>query len=65
MADCIDILKTNLMGIVNSEQKDEIQDILSLEIEIPPTGTFDIDEDVDSFNIDDYMTEETRKRLGL
>ena len=64
MADCIDILKTNLMNIAD-DQKDEIQDILSLEIEIPPTGTFDIDEDVDSFNIDDYMTDETRKRLGL
>lgn len=64
MADCIDILKTNLMSIAD-DQKDEIQDILSLEIEIPPTGTFDIDEDVDSFNIDDYMTDETRKRLGL
>lgn len=65
MADCIDILKTNLMGIADSDQRDELQDILSLEIEIPPTGVFDVDEDVDSFNIDDYMTDETRKRLGL
>lgn len=61
--DCIDILKNNLLEIADSDDRPELQEIFSREIEIPVTGEYNVEEDPYSYRIDDYMTEETRKIL--
>ena len=66
---CTDILKDNLMEIANAEQKEELQELFSKEIEIPPSGCFDVDSDPDYITLDtlfnDYMNEDDRKEIGL
>lgn len=67
--DCIDILKENLWAMASADQRQDIQDILSREIEIPPSGKYDIDQDPDYIDLDtlisEYMTEEDKKDIGL
>lgn len=67
MGDCIQILKDNLMAISDSSQREELQEIFAKEIEIPVSGCYDVDsdEDNDYYLIDDYITDETKKELGL
>lgn len=67
--DCTDILKENMMKLVSSsDQRDELQEIFSKEIEIPPTNEFDISKADDDFItledlIDNYFTEEDKKEI--
>ena len=61
--DCISVLKNNLLELADSDERDELQEIFSREIEIPQSNCFNVDEDPYSYRIDDYMTEETRKIL--
>ena len=69
MKDCIDILKENMMKLTTSEeQRTELQEIFSKEIEIPPTGTFDVNKADDDFItledlIENYFTEEDKKDI--
>lgn len=79
--DCIDILKNKMLELSNEEEKQELQEIFSREIEIPQSKCFDIENDttkyeedlndsfncgpIDSFLIDDYLTDEARIKLGL
>lgn len=55
MTACLDKLTKNLMNIANAEEKEDIQKILAQEIEIPTTGEYNIEQDPDWFDINDYM----------
>lgn len=57
MTACLDKLTKNLMNIANAEEKEDIQKILAQEIEIPTTGEYNIEQDPDWFDINDYMSE--------
>lgn len=63
--DCLDILKENLYTIASSDQKADMEQIFDREIEVPISGCFDIEEDEDYYCIEDYITEETKRKLGF
>ena len=67
--DCIDILKENMKSLVSSDQQEELDEIFKRELEIPPSGKFDISQDPDYITLEtifnEYMSEDDRKEIGL
>ena len=67
--DCIDILKENMKSLVSSDQQEELDEIFRRELEIPPSGQFDISQDPDYITLEtifnEYMSEDDRKELGI
>lgn len=59
-------LKNNLYKLAaDDKERSELDEIFAREIEIPQSGCYDIDEDPDWFCFEDYMTSDTKKKLGL
>ena len=55
--DNMEMLKNNLYSIATADQKKDMDEIFQMEVEIPPSGQFDLDSDPDWFDINDYISE--------
>lgn len=58
-----DVLKENLLKMVSADQKQDLLDIFSREVEIPPTGELDVEtEEDEEWDLNDYIDDEWRAK---